>query len=147
MYWVDSDFGLHIFAETLGNVWIDLVEAVITEGKVCFDEQRKRRALDNVRLKATKPVSTDHIIATFGNQDNLRAMLDLTFKEPKMYDCDITPSFSCGANSYFQRIQERKLFDFVVKRLSAIPESKKAVIFFPVYDDYKQVIDNMNNDY
>lgn len=147
MYRLDPSFGMSVYEGTIGEVWIDLVQAVIREGKVCFDEQRKRFALDNVRIKSETQSSLDPVIATFGNKNNLEAMLNLTFQNKEMYDCDVTPSFSPGAKSYFQRIQEGELFDFVVKRLSAIPESKKAVIVFPAREDYKQVIGNMHDDY
>lgn len=147
MYQIISPFGMHVFGNTIGETWIDIVETVVTNGKVCFDEQRKRFALDNVRVKSETQVSSDPVITTFGNKSNLEAMLKLTFQEPEMYDCDVTPSFSRGAKSYFQRIQEGKLFDFVVQRLSGIPESKKAVIVFPVKEDYEQVLGNMHDDY
>ncbi len=147
MYRIDDQFGLHVFADSVGEAWIDLVEAVLKEGKLCSDEGRRRIALDNVRVKTTNQSSSDSVIARFGHKDNLNAMLDLTFSEPKMHDCDITPSFSPGAKSYFQRIQEGNLFDFIVKRLSAFPESKKAVIVFPTHDDYRQVLANMQDDY
>lgn len=138
---------MHIFGNTIGETWIDLVEAVVTKGRVCFDEQRKRLALDNVRVKSETQVSADPIVTNFGNREKLEAMLDLTFQKLEMYDCDVTPSFSQGAKSYFQRIKEGKLFDFVVGRLSAIPESKKAVIVFPAREDYEQVLGNMHDDY
>ncbi len=138
---------MHIFGKTMGETWIDLIEAVVTEGKVCFDENRKRLALDNVRIKSETQDSSDTVVAAFGNKSNIETMLKLTFQEPEMYDCDVTPSFSSGAKSYFQRIQEGKLFDFVVRRLSAIPESKKAVLVFPTKEDYEQVLGNMHDDY
>ncbi len=147
MYQIIPPFGMHVSGSTIGKTWIDLVEAVVTNGKVCFDEQRKRFALDNVRVKSETQASSDPVITTFGNRENLEAMLNLTFQEPEMYDCDVTPSFSRGAKSYFQRIEEGKLFDFVVRRLSAIPESKKAVIVFPAREDYEQVLGNMRDDY
>ncbi len=147
MYQIISPFGMHVVGNTIGETWIDLVTAVVTNGKVCFDEQRKRLALNNVRVKSETQVSADPVITTFGNREKLEAMLNLTFQEPEMYDCDVTPSFSRGAKSYFRRIQEGKLFDFVVRRLSAIPESKKGVIVFPVKEDYEQVLGNVHDDY
>lgn len=147
MYQIISPFGMHVFGSTIGETWIGMVEAIVTNGKVCFDEKRKRLALDNVRVKSETQSSSDPVITNFGSMENLEAMLKLTFQEIEMYDCDVTPSFSRGAKSYFQRIKEGKLFDFVVGRLSAIPESKKAVIVFPVKEDYEQVLGNMHDDY
>lgn len=37
--------------------------------------------------------------------------------------------------------------DFVISRLSEIPESKKAVAVFPTWDDYKAVLDSPRDDY
>ena len=142
-----NQFGLHVFECSVGKAWMDLVGAVLKEGRECFDEGRKRLALDNVRVKIANPSSSDSVISEFGNKDNLKTMLDLTFKEPVMYDCDVNPSFSPGAKSYFQRIQDGQLFDYVVKRLKSFPESKKAVMVFPTCDDYRQVLNNMHDDY
>ncbi len=147
MYEIDPRFGAQVFGNTLGDVWIDLVSAVVSEGNVCFDEGRKRIALDNVRIRSETQSSSDELILTHGNRHNLEAIMGLTFSEPRMHDCDVTPSFSPGAKSYYQRIQEGQLFDFVVARLSAIPESKKGVVVFPTYEDYKQVSGNMKDDY
>ena len=64
-----------------------------------------------------------------------------------MYDFDIVPSFSPGAKSYYARIKEGKMIEFVVRRLTQIPESKKAVISFIHWDDYKAVLDTPKDDY
>ena len=147
MYKNHFPFGIQVYGETIGEIWIDIIEAVIKEGKNCFDEGRKRKALENVRFKSNTQIMPDELILKYGDEENLNSMLDLTFKEPKMFDCDITPSFSSGAKSYYQRIKEGKLIEYVIKRLSQIPESKKAVIVFPNYDDYQQVLNNMKDDY
>src|SRR5690606_1979276 len=73
--------------------------------------------------------------------------LALTFEEPKMVDIDVNPSFGPGAKSYYTRIKEGKMLEFASKRLSTIPESKKAVIVFPTYEDYDAVLKNPWNDY
>jgi thymidylate synthase len=39
------------------------------------------------------------------------------------------------------------MIDFVVKRLTEIPESKKAVMVFPTYEDYAKVLNSPYNDY
>jgi thymidylate synthase len=147
MYEINFNFGVQIHGETMGESWLSLVQAVYEEGQVCYDEGRKRKALDNVRLRSVTQSSDDEVISTYGDKDNLEAMVDLTFKEPRMFDCDLTPSFSPGAKSYYQRLEESQAIDFVVKRLTRFPESKKAVIVFPTYEDYQQVLANMQDDY
>jgi thymidylate synthase len=64
-----------------------------------------------------------------------------------MYDFDVNPSFSPGSKSYYARLKEGKMMDFVVERLSLIPESKKAVISFIHWDDYKAVLATPKDDY
>ncbi len=147
MYRVDTDLGVQVIGPNLGEAWISLVEAIISEGIPCYDEGRPRRALDNVRFMAKTQSSDDLIIHSFGDRTNLEAMLAFTFEKEIMHDIDLTPSFGNGAKSYHQRIREGKLLEFVEKRLSLIPESKKAVMVFPTYEDYKQVLGDMKNDY
>lgn len=147
MYKIDQEFGGHVHGRTIGECWLDLVRTVNKFGNVCYDEGRKRKALYNVRLKSKTQLLPDKIICNFADKDKIQAMIKLTFAEDKMYDIDKTPSFNNGAKSYHKRIKEGKLIDFVVSRLTRIPESKKAVIVFPTYEDYVAVIKNPKNDY
>lgn len=39
------------------------------------------------------------------------------------------------------------MIEFVIERLSLIPESKKAVVVFPTYEDYAAVMRNHRDDY
>ncbi|MET2931742.1 hypothetical protein ABXU93_17685, partial [Mycobacterium tuberculosis] len=55
--------------------------------------------------------------------------------------------FSRGAKSYHRRIKEGRMIEFVIERLSLIPESKKAVVVFPTYEDYAAVMRNHRDDY
>lgn len=64
-----------------------------------------------------------------------------------MVDFDITPSFRNGAKSYKKRIEEGDMLNFVIQRLAKIPESKKAVMVFPTYEDYAAVTNSPWNDY
>jgi len=64
-----------------------------------------------------------------------------------MYDIDITPSFNPGAESYCARIKNWEMLDFVVDRLTKIPESKKAVMSFIRRGDYAKVLKNPKDDY
>jgi len=75
-------------------------------------------------------------------------MLELTFDREDMFDVDIIPSFSPRENkSYYHRIKEGRMIEFVVARLSEIPESKKAVIVFPTWSDYAAVLESPDDDY
>ncbi|EFD14181.1 predicted protein, partial [Mycobacterium tuberculosis T46] len=46
-----------------------------------------------------------------------------------------------------RRIKEGRMIEFVIERLSLIPESKKAVVVFPTYEDYAAVMRNHRDDY
>ncbi|MBU4502367.1 MAG: hypothetical protein KKA79_07245 [Nanoarchaeota archaeon] len=147
MYTNDRDFGIQIKGETIGEAWLSMVEAILKKGEAGFDEGRRRRALQNIRLKVSKQESDDSILNEYANKNCIEHMKKLVFESHEMFDFDIIPSFSPGAKSYHQRMVEGKMMDFVVKRLSYIPESKKAVIVFPTYEDYKQVLSNQKDDY
>lgn len=140
-------FGYSVYGYTLGEMWLSLIELVLRYGGDSMDEGRHRLAVQNVRVKALTQKTPDELIGRFGSHTNLQEMLKLTFKEREMRDIDVIPSFSPGAKSYFHRLEEGRLVEFVIKRLSTIPESKKAVIVFPTYEDYRAVLKNPKNDY
>jgi len=123
------------------------MEAVLSYGTVSYDEKRERLALQNVRIKSEKQEVPDDIILRFANKENVQAIIDLHFNNSKMYDFDVVPSFPAGAKSYYQRVKDGKMIDFVIKRLTTFPESKKAVISFINYNDYKAVLANPKDDY
>lgn len=147
MYEIVPNFGATIYGPSLGAAWLDLVRCIVTEGTVSYDESRKRIALPNVRIKAATQLIPDPIITKYADSASIQAIVDLTFHEHKMYDIDVVPSFSPGAKSYYHRIKEGRMLEFVVKRLSLIPESKKAIIVFPTYSDYEAVLANPWDDY
>lgn len=141
-------FGCSIYAETIGEMWLDLVSAVLSLGEESFDEKRKRIALMNVRVKTMFQKADDKIIYTYIGKEKIKKMIDFTFSKKIIKDTDIIKSFKRGAKSYYQRIKEGRMLEFVIKRLSAIPESKKAVIVFPTYEDYAKIFeDQYVNDY
>lgn len=140
-------FGCNIAGESAGSLWIDLVKAVTEHGDVTFDEGRKRLSVQNVRLHSEKTNETDDFIDKYANKKNIQEILKLTFEEPVMHDIDVNPSFGDGAKSYYQRLLDTRAIEFVVNRLSLIPESKKAVVVFPNKDDYEAVLNNPWNDY
>ncbi len=147
MYLKLDPFGVQIYGKTLGDAWLSLVAAIIKHGDTCYDEKRKRIALQNVRIKINRHSLSDKLIEKLGDKNNLKEIINLTFKDKKMRDCDVVPSFRIGAKSYHQRIKEGQMDEFVIKRLCLIPESKKAVMVFPTWQDYKAVLKNPWDDY
>ncbi len=124
-----------------------LVEVILEKGKVTFDEGRERKSLQNVVFRIDKPSVSDKIIDRFGDKENVDGIIYLTFKGEEMYDFDVVPSFSPGAKSYYTRLKEGRMIEYVIKRLSEIPESKKGVISFIHWDDYQSVLDTPYDDY
>ncbi len=142
-------FGYNFYSTSIGGLWIDTVRTVIQSGETTFDESRARKSLQNVRVRVDgkKLLGKDFILDTYAQKDNILAVVYLTFQADEMYDFDVVPSFSPGAKSYYARIEEGRMLEFVIKRLSKIPESKKAVISFIHWDDYKAVLDTPYDDY
>lgn len=144
----DSNFGFNIYGKSIGEMWISLVEAILKNGEVSYDEKRKRLALMNVRVKSKIQNQEDKIIDSFAENEKTKAMIDFTFSKKVIEDIDVVKSFQKGAKSYYRRIKEGRMVEFVIKRLSMIPESKKAVIVFPTYEDYSKIFkDHYINDY
>jgi len=147
MYKLIKPFGYHIDAKSIGQAWIDMVDAIVANGEKTFDEGRERLCLQNVRIHIDSPTLPDQLIIKYANKKNIDGIVHLTFNGETMYDFDVKPSFSPGAKSYYARLKEGKMLEFVVERLSKIPESKKAVISFIHWDDYKSVLANPYDDY
>ncbi|MCL5420131.1 MAG: thymidylate synthase [Candidatus Parvarchaeota archaeon] len=147
MYAKVENFGYQVFGKTIGDTWLSLVSLILKHGKVSYDESRLRLAVQNIRIKSANTNLTDNLIDKYADQNRINKMLELTFKSENMYDIDVVPSFSTGRRSYYQRLKEGKLLDFVVKRLSLIPESKKAAIVFPDTSDYEAVLKRPKDDY
>jgi thymidylate synthase len=147
MYIKLEPFGVCVYGERIGSTWLSLIESVLKNGEETVDEGRRRISLQNIRVRSSFQHVTDPILEKYADKKNIQKILDLTFKEPEMYDFDINPSFSRGSKSYYARMQEGKMMDYVVERLSLIPESKKAVISFIHWDDYKAVLANPKDDY
>jgi len=147
MYINDQNFGIQVHADIVGEAWISMIEAILKHGDKTSDEGRSRLSIQNIRLKVAKQQVDDPIFLKYANQKNIQHMKELMFSKSEMFDFDVVPSFSSGSKSYHHRIVEGKMYDFVIKRLSFIPERKKAVMVFPTYEDYEQVINNQNDDY
>ncbi len=146
-YLYQEPFGHHVWGQTLGDTWLILVKAILDHGALSFDENRKRIDLQNVRVKSNTQIIPDNLIRKYGDSNNLNLLLELTFNKTKMLDFDVVPSFSPGADSYYKRIMDGQMIDFVVRRLSVFPESKKAVMVFPNNDDYRSVLNSPKDDY
>ncbi len=140
-------FGYSVAGDTIGEAWLAAVECVIKNGAYDPDENRGRFALPMLRLKVRSHGEKDFLVERYGNAANIEKMRRLVFESPVMEDFDITPNFRVGAKSYHARLHEGRMIDFVVKRLTEIPESKKAVMVFPTYEDYGKVLDSPYNDY
>jgi thymidylate synthase len=147
MYKLIKPFGIHIDAESIGKAWMDTLDAVLKEGDITFDEGRKRLSLQNVRIRISNPKQKDKIIEKYADKEKIDGIIFLTFKGEEMYDFDVVPSFSPGAKSYYARLKDGRMDEYVVKRLSKIPESKKGVISFIHWDDYSYVLDTPYDDY
>jgi len=141
------EFGYSVHGKTIGEAWINAVTTVLEYGVAEADESRERIALQNFRIKSETQIISDSIFAKYAKKENIKAMIDLVFNKDIMKDFDITPNFRVGAKSYKKRLQEGGMLDFVINRLAGIPESKKAVMVFPTYEDYAQVTNSPLNDY
>jgi thymidylate synthase len=147
MYVKLEPFGVCVFGERLGSTWFSLIESVLKTGEETYDEGRKRISLQNVRVRSSSQLPTDAIIEKYADKDKIKKIIELTFEQTEMYDFDVKPSFSRGSKSYHARLQEGKMLEYVVERLSLIPESKKAIVSFIHWDDYKAVLANPKDDY
>lgn len=142
-----EQFGFSVYGKTLGEAWINTVECVLKNGVPEADENRDRLALQNFRIKSETQILPDEIFEKFAKKENINAMIDLVFNSEVMRDFDVVPNFRVGAKSYKARLQEGKMLEFVIDRLTKIPESKKAVMVFPTYQDYKEISNNHYDDY
>lgn len=147
MYVKLEPFGYHISGETIGGVWLNLVEVIIKNGVLTKDEGRERLSLQNVRIKSATQSFPDSLIEKYGNKKNVEEIINLTFNKEIMYDFDVVPSFSPGSKSYYARIENWGMLDFVVARLAKIPESKKAIMSFIRQEDYQRVLEKPKDDY
>ena len=142
-----ENVGYVVYGKTLGETWLQMVETILKNGNFELDENRGRFAVRNLRFASETTTVNDELIAKYGDQDKINAMKKVVFESDVMTDFDITPSFRNGAKSYKKRLEEGKMIDFVVNRLAKIPESKKAVMVFPTYEDYEAVTNSPWNDY
>ncbi len=140
-------FGTSVLGQSLGEAWYELCRVLMKKGEVTFDEGRKRLSLQNVRIKSVSMSTEDEFIDRYANKKNIQEIVRLTFEKDHMHDIDVNPSFANGARSYHQRLVDSRAVEYVVQRLSRIPESKKAVIVFPDKADYEAVLQNPWNDY
>lgn len=147
MYKLIKSFGHHIYGEDIGGMWIDLNKAILEHGEKSFDEGRERIALQSVFVFSKILQIHNEIIEKYGNSEFVRSIVGLTFDKDKMYDFDVVPNFGPGADSYAKRIKDGRMLNFVIKRLTQFPESKKACISFPNYKDYRAVLENPNDCY
>jgi len=147
MYVKLEPFGYNIYGETIGSIWLSLVEAVVKNGISTEDEDRKRLSLQNIRVKSATQQFPDSLLEKYGNKKNIQEIINLTFNQEVMHDFDVVPSFSPGSKSYYARLKDWEMLDFVVARLAEIPESKKAIMSFIRQEDYQRVMEKPKDDY
>jgi thymidylate synthase len=147
MYVKLEPFGYNVYGETIGSIWLSLVEAIIKNGTLTEDEDRKRLSLQNIRIKSATQQFPDSLFEKYGNKKNINEIINLTFNQEIMHDFDVVPSFSPGSKSYYARLKDWEMLDFVVARLSEIPESKKAIMSFIRQEDYQRVLEKPKDDY
>lgn len=145
----NEEIGYNFYNTTIGHLWIDVLKEIYEKGDITYDEQRERKSIQNarVRIKSKDFSKYDDVIIKFCNKSNIDSIIYLTFEGDEMYDFDIIPSFRAGSQSYYARIKEGRMLEYVTKRLTEIPESKKAVISFINWKDYKAVLDTPYDDY
>ena len=147
MYVKLEPFGYNVYGETIGSIWLSLVEAIMKNGTLTEDEDRKRLSLQNIRIKSATQQFPDSLLEKYGNKKNIDEIINLTFNQEVMRDFDVVPSFSPGSKSYYARLKDWKMLDFVVARLAEIPESKKAILSFIRQEDYQRVMEKPKDDY
>jgi len=147
MYKYIEPFGYHISGDSIGEAWISLIRCLLEKGEGSRDEKRGRVALQDVRIRINKFELPDVILSKFGDKEKIDSVIYLTFKGEEMYDFDVVPNFSPGPKSYYARLKEGKMVEYVVDRLSTIPESKKAVMSFIDWKDYELVMADHFDDY
>ena len=140
-------FGPMIFGQTIGEVWLKLTKHLALYGDDMPDERRDRKAVQCVVVKALTQELPDKLIDKYGKKKNVDDLVKMTFEQEYMQDFDVVQNFSDGPKSYYGRIKEGKLLDYVVERLSEIPESKKGIIVFPEWKDCEEVLRNQYDDY
>jgi thymidylate synthase len=147
MYLKIEPFGYLVFGEIIGSSWLSLVEIILKNGVITEDEGRKRLCLQNIRIKSMSQEYPDILMEKYGNKKNIDQIIQLTFDKEIMHDFDVVPSFSPGSQSYYARIKNWKMIDFVVARLTEIPESKKAIMSFIREEDYERCLEKPKDDY
>lgn len=147
MYKYYKPFGHHVWGKDIGSTWLSLVKAVLDYGDITYDERRQRKSIQNVVFQIESLNLPNKLLDKYAQKKNIDALIDLTFNSNQMRDFDVRPSFSPGAKSYHARITEGRMLEYVVKRLSTIPESKKAVMSFIEWHDYKAILDTPYDDY
>lgn len=95
-----ENVGYSVYGETLGELWLDMVETILKNGQFELDENRGRFAVRNLRFTAGIANPDDELIKKYGDKAKIDAMKAVVFDSDTMKDFDITPSFRNGAKSY-----------------------------------------------
>ncbi|MCL5795837.1 MAG: hypothetical protein M1338_05800 [Patescibacteria group bacterium] len=114
----DPQFGYQIYGKSIGETWLNLVEAILFNGESSFDEGRERLAIMNVRIKSETQNISDQLIAKYAENEKTKAMIDFTFSKEIIEDIDVIKSFQQGAKSYHQRISTQTILHGRLKDIS-----------------------------
>jgi len=136
-----------VYGKTIGDVWLKLTKHTFLYGELMPDEKRERRAEQCIIVKTETQKLPDVLIEKYGNKKNVEDLVKMTFEQETMHDFDVVQNFSDGPKSYHGRLKESKGLEYVIARLSEIPESKKAIIIFPEWNDYDEVLKSQYDDY
>ena len=68
MYVKLDPFGWNVYGETIGSVWLSIIEAILKNGQLSEDECRKRLALQNIRIRSNTQVFPDNFITRYSNK-------------------------------------------------------------------------------
>ena len=125
MYLKVDPFGYLVFGEIIGSTWLGLVETILRYGSLDDDEGRKRLCLQNIRARALIQEFPDPLIEKYGDKKNVEEIINFTFNKEEIYDFDVRPSFKSGSESYYARIKNWDMINFVVKRLQKYQNQKR----------------------
>lgn len=71
----DQHFGYSVFGETLGHTWLQVVECVLKNGLLEFDENRGRLALQALRVKSETQILPDPLFEKYANKERINMVI------------------------------------------------------------------------
>ena len=74
-----ENVGYAVYGETLGEMWLQMVEAILKNGSFELDENRGRFAVKNLRFASATTDVNDELIDKYGDQEKIDAMKRVVF--------------------------------------------------------------------